>query len=148
MVTLASNEYGKSRVRLVKVFRDEAAHDVREWSLGLYFTGDFDACFTQGDNTGLMATDTMKNSVYAVAGTSDARTAEAFALELAGFLLPRNPKAHSLRITIEEKPWISMKVAEGGGVVRGIQPGAQRHPTAFLQRGPEAPHLQHQPGQN
>ena len=84
-----------------------------------------------------MATDTMKNAVYAVAGESDARSPEAFALELADFLLGRNPKAHSLRITIEEKPWIRMKVSPTGAVVRGFQPGAAQHPSAFLQRGPE-----------
>ena len=62
------------------------AHKAAERGVGVYLTGDFTACFAAGDNTGLLATDTMKNTVYAVARTSTATTMEAFALELAEFL--------------------------------------------------------------
>ncbi len=125
MALLAENHYGKSRVRLVKVVREGATHHLHEWSVGVYLTGDFESCFTAGDNAGLLATDTMKNTVYAVARTSSARTMEDFALELASFLAGRNPQASSVRITIEEKTWIRIK-ADG-----------VKHGSAFLQRGPD-----------
>jgi len=125
MPTLAENHYGKSRVRLVKVVRDGVTHHLYEWNVNVYLEGDFTACFIAGDNTGLLATDTMKNTVYAVARASSAATPEDFALELANFLASRNPQIASVRIAIEEKIWIRIK-ADG-----------EKHGSAFLQRGPE-----------
>ncbi len=125
MPHLAENHYGKSRVRLLKVARDGEQHQVHDWNVGVYLTGDFRNCFVSGDNTGLLATDTMKNTVYAVARTSKARTMEAFALELAHFLASRNPQITSVRITLDERMWVRIKA-------RG-----EFHPSSFLQRGPE-----------
>jgi len=122
---LAENHYGKSRVRLVKVVREGATHHLYEWNVNVYLTGDFTGCFADGDNTGLLATDTMKNTVYAVARDSPATTPEDFALELAQFLASRNPQIEAVRVYIEEKIWIRIK-ADG-----------QKHGSAFLQRGPD-----------
>ena len=130
MAILAENHYGKSQVRLLKVARHPQAHDVYDWTLGVYLTGDFDRCYREGDNTGIAATDTMKNTVYAVARSSTAETIEAFALELAEFLARRNPQAASVRVTAEEKMWMRLKVSAPEGQ-------AGKHPTAFLQRGPD-----------
>ncbi len=130
MPTLADNHYGKSRVRLVKVTRSGDTHHVSEWNVGVFLRGDFSACFLYGDNTGLLATDTMKNTVYAVARTSTAPTMEDFALELARFLAARNPQVTEVRITIEEKMWIRLKATTPSGEVT-------RHGSAFIQRGPD-----------
>ena len=142
MAVLAENYYGKSQVRLLKVVRRPAVNHVFDWTLGVYLTGDFEACYREGDNSGVLATDTMKNTVYAVASTSSAETPEAFALELAGFLARRNPQAASIRITVEEKLWMRLKEQGEDGPVAATedQDRAERkgkHPTAFLQRGPE-----------
>jgi len=130
MPTLSENHYGKSRVRLVKVVRHSDHHDLHEWSVNVYLTGDFAACFLAGDNTGLLATDTMKNTVYAVARTSTAAAMEDFAIELATFLSKRNPQATSVRIEIQEKTWIRIKARTASGE-------EEKHPSAFLQRGPD-----------
>lgn len=130
MPTLTENHYGKSCVRLVKVTRNGDLHHVSEWTVGVYLTGDFNACYLEGDNTGILSTDTMKNTVYAVARTSTACTMEAFATELAAFLWTRNPQATSVRITIEEKMWVRIRVDQPSGEVA-------KHPSAFLQRGPD-----------
>ncbi len=130
MPQLSENHYGKSRVRLVKVVRHPTHHHLHEWSVNVYLTGDFDACFLLGDNTGLLATDTMKNTVYAVARASTAATLEDFAIELATFLSTRNPQAATVRIEIEEKTWIRIKTTNAEGAV-------EKHPSAFMQRGPD-----------
>ena len=127
---LTENHYGKSRVRLVKVTRQGDRHHLHEWSVGVYLTGDFTQCFVEGDNTGILATDTMKNIVYSVARTSTADTMEAFALELAAFLASRNSQATSVRITVEEKTWVRIKAVTPTETT-------EHHPSAFLQRGPE-----------
>lgn len=125
MPDLAENHYGKSRVRLLKVVRAREPHQLQDWNVGVYLTGDFRDCFISGDNTGLLATDTMKNTVYAVARTSVAETMEAFGLELAQFLASRNPQVTSVRVTMDERMWVRIKA-------RG-----EFHPSSFMQRGPE-----------
>ena len=129
MAHLAENHYGKSRVRLLKVVRQGEQHEVREWTVGVYLRGDFERCFTEGDNTGLMATDTMKNLVYSVARESTALTMEGYAQDLARFLTEQNPQVEHLRVTLEEKMWVRIRAVAG----------EQRIPSgsAFLQRGPE-----------
>lgn len=125
MAHLAENHYGKSRVRLLKVMRDGEQHEVREWTVGVYLEGDFERCFTEGDNAGIMATDTMKNTVYSVARESSALTPEDYAHDLARLLTERNPQVKHARITVEEKMWMR------------IRTGAGKHGSAFLQRGPD-----------
>ena len=125
MTHLAENHYGKSRVRLMKVIRNGDQDQVREWNVGLYLQGDFERCFTDGDNTGIMATDTMKNTVYSVARDSSALTMEGYAQDLARLLTERNPQVEQIRIAIEEKMWIHVE-ADG-----------KLHGSTFLQRGPE-----------
>ena len=125
MPTLSDNFYGKSRVRLVKVVRDNETHHLYEWNVNVFLTGDFEACFVDGDNTGLLATDTMKNTVYAVARNSTATTPEDFGIEYAQFIAGRNPQITHVRVYIEEKLWIRIK-ADG-----------VRHGSSFMQRGPE-----------
>ncbi len=130
MATLIENHYGKSRVRVMKITRHESGqHDVHEWTVGVYLTGDFTTVFTVGDNTGITATDTMKNSVYSVARTSTATTMEGFAIELATFFTGRNAKLTSARVTVEEKMWVRVKAATAAG--------PQFHGSSFIQRGPD-----------
>jgi urate oxidase len=125
MATLAENHYGKSRVRLLKLLRNGSQHDLREWTVGVYLQGDFARHFVTGDNAGMMATDTMKNTVYSVAKESSALTLEDYALDLARLLSERNPQVTHIRITVEEKMWIRL-LAHG-----------EAQDTAFQQRGPE-----------
>jgi urate oxidase len=80
---LGENRYGKSRIRLVTVRRGPDRHDLRDLTVSIALEGEFDAVHTHGDNTGVIATDTMKNTVYAFARDRLTGTAEEFGLELA-----------------------------------------------------------------
>src|SRR2546423_1728544 len=66
-VVLTHNAYGKSQVRLTKVTRHADRHDLADWSVDVQLAGDFAAAYTDGDNRRVVATDTMKNVVYALA---------------------------------------------------------------------------------
>lgn len=125
MAYLAENRYGKSRVRLVKVNRNSDAHTLKEWSLNILHSGDYEPCFTAGDNSMILPTDTMKNTVYSLARGSSADSIEEFAQELVTYFLDRNPQTHTVSVEIAEKPWQHM-------IVKGAP-----HPTAFQQGGPE-----------
>src|SRR5580700_8377656 len=87
MITLAENSYGKSRVRLAKVKRHADRHDFREWTIEIVLEGDFQSCFVEGDNSKILPTDTMKNTVYSLARKSSSECMEEFARELIEFFL-------------------------------------------------------------
>lgn len=80
---LGENRYGKSRIRLVTVRRGPNQHELRDLTVAVALEGDFEAVHTKGDNTGVIATDTMKNTVYAFARDRFTGSAETFGLELA-----------------------------------------------------------------
>ncbi len=62
------SSYGKSRVRLVQVTAPIGdRHDLRDLTVAVRFEGDYDASYTDGDNRDVLPTDTMKNTVYALA---------------------------------------------------------------------------------
>src|ERR1700691_1822489 len=92
MITLGENRYGKSRVRVMKVERQGERHSVHEWNVEVWLKGDFESCFVDGDNSRILPTDTMKNTVYFLARKSSAATPEEFAIELVTYLLENNPQ--------------------------------------------------------
>jgi urate oxidase len=110
MIELAENRYGKSRVRLVKVTRHEHGNDLCEWTVQVLLKGDFDSAHLEGDNSKILPTDTMKNTVYSVARDSKATSMEDYAKELADFLLGRNPQVDSISIRIESTLWKRLTV--------------------------------------
>jgi urate oxidase len=105
VIALAENSYGKSSVRVMKVKRDRPLHTVWEWKVEVLLSGDFASCFTAGDNTAILPTDTMKNTVYSRARESSAECIEDFALELARFFLSRNPQVEHVAINIDSTSW-------------------------------------------
>jgi urate oxidase len=105
VIALAENTYGKSSVRLMKVKRDGPLHTVKEWKVEVLLAGDFESCFTDGDNSEILPTDTMKNTVYSRARESTAECIEDFARELVEFFLTRNPQVTSVAIRIASTAW-------------------------------------------
>ncbi|MCU1243107.1 MAG: urate oxidase [Candidatus Acidoferrum typicum] len=125
MPQLAENRYGKSRVRLVRVNRQAAIHEFEEWSIEVLLRGDFLSCFAEGDNSKILPTDTMKNTVYFLARKSSATCIEEFSKELIEYLLTHNPQISAAEVKIEEKSWQHLNT-EG-----------KSHPTTFVQAGSE-----------
>jgi urate oxidase len=64
---LGPNQYGKAEVRLVRVTRDTARHEIEDLSVTSQLHGDFTACHVDGDNSQVVATDTQKNTIYGFA---------------------------------------------------------------------------------
>ena len=120
MIELAENRYGKSRVRLMKVVRGPEGNDLREWTVEVLLTGEFDSAYREGDNSNILPTDTMKNTVYSVAQRSKAGSMEEYAKELADFLLGRNRQVSKVEVGVESTMWKRMTVDD------------KPHPTAFM----------------
>jgi urate oxidase len=125
MIALGQNRYGKSRVRLVTVRRHPGHHELRDWTVEILLEGDFESCFVDGDNSKILPTDTMKNTVYSLARSSNAGCIEDFAKELVGFLLERNPQVAVARASLSEKAW------------EHLNTGETPHPTTFVQSSGE-----------
>src|SRR5665213_3044752 len=110
MAQLGSNRYGKHRVRLSRITRHEDWHDFNEWSVNVLLEGDFETSFTEADNSKVLPTDTMKNTVYYVARGSKAAAIEEFAMELGDYLLANNAQVSGVKVEIEERAWARMVV--------------------------------------
>ncbi|SEF98860.1 urate oxidase [Bryocella elongata] len=122
---LISDRYGKSRVRLMRVTRHDSHHDVDEWNVQILLSGDFETAHTLGDNSKILPTDTMKNTVYYVARKSTATSMEDYAKELVDFLLSRNPQVSAAECVVESSLWKRLTVA------------GKPHPTAFMRGSDE-----------
>jgi urate oxidase len=107
---LSWNRYGKSRIRLVKVRRSGGRHDVVDLTVGVQLEGAFEQVYTDGDNASCLATDTMKNTVYALARHDPLEHAEAFALRLADHFIAK-PAVSLVRVSIAEDRWDRLNVA-------------------------------------
>lgn len=66
-IVLGANQYGKAEVRLVRITRDTARHEIDDLNVTSQLRGDFAAAHIDGDNAHVVATDTQKNTVYAFA---------------------------------------------------------------------------------
>ena len=109
---LGRNSYGKSAVRLVKVVRSGAHHEIRELAVDVALEGAFDTAHTAGDNSMVLPTDTMKNTVYAKARELALGEPEDFGIVLATHFLAASPAASAARITLKEHGWRRL-VVEG-----------------------------------
>ena len=88
--------------------------------------GGFESCFTEGDNSKILPTDTMKNTVYSLARNSPAECMEEFAKDLVDFLLRRNPQVSHAEVSVSEKCWEHLQAD-----------GKKPHPTTFVQSSGE-----------
>jgi urate oxidase len=134
---LKENRYGKSRIRLVRVKRRAQGNDFREWTLDVLLRGDFASCFEDGDNSKILPTDTMKNTVYSLARSSSAECVEDFAKELAEFLVQRNPQVSEAEVSASEKQWGHLSGRGGPYPTTFVQSSRERQTTTVSrnQRG-------------
>src|SRR5438105_2184633 len=117
---LTWNRYGKCRVRLVKIRRARDPHEIVDLTIDVQIEGTFEAVYTAGDNAPCIATDTMKNTVYAFARRDSLDHVEAFASRLAEHFAAK-PAVVRARIGAAEHRWDRLSVA------------GRPHPHAFVQ---------------
>jgi urate oxidase len=102
---LVHNAYGKSDVRLTKVIRKANRHEFRELFVDIQMEGDFSDAYTTGSNTSVVATDSMKNTVYALAADHPLDTIESFAKHLADHFLSKYSQITQTTVQIRESLW-------------------------------------------
>jgi urate oxidase len=123
------HDYGKARVRLVRVRRRGEIHDLRELTVRVMLEGAFEGTYLTGDNASVLPTDTMKNTVYGLAKEKGVERLETFGLDLAAHFLATHAPTSRAIIDLEEPDWVRI-MAPGA---RGLEP----HPHAFRLAGTE-----------
>jgi urate oxidase len=109
---LAWNAYGKAAVRLVKVDRGAARHELHDLTVEVQLQGDFRSTHTAGDNSQVLPTDTMKNTVYALARQGPVDPPEGFGERLARHFLGACPAARRAVVEIAVNRWDRASVSD------------------------------------
>jgi len=122
---LTANSYGKSAVRLTKVVRNGSRHELFEIDAAINLEGDFTACYEKGDNRNVVATDTIKNTVYVVGKEKSFATVEQFAIILAEHFIATYPQVTKANVELQQSSW------------RRIAIDGKPHDYAFTSDGPQ-----------
>jgi urate oxidase len=124
-VIVGSNQYGKAEIRMVTVTRDGERHELCDLTVGITLAGDLDQVHIAGDNSGVIPTDTQKNTVFAFAKQAPVGEIEDFALRLGRHFVGEFDSIDRARVEIESAPWERIPV------------GGEPHPHAFRRPGGE-----------
>lgn len=122
---MVHNSYGKSRVRLTKVKRHPDRHELKEVCVDIQLEGEFEASFTDGDNSRVIATDSMKNTVYVLAANHAIPDIETFGKDLTSHFLEQYDQVRSATAQLSEDLWV--RIGKNG----------EEHPHAFVSAGNE-----------
>ena len=104
-IYLSDQEYGKSSVRLSHVDRSNSQHELTQLTAQILLKGDFDNAYVDGDNAHVVPTDTMKNTVYALAKNEGIKNIESFACRLAQRFVNKFAHVHQAKVQIEQQLW-------------------------------------------
>lgn len=122
MIELGVNRYGKSAIHVVRVAREPGGHRLQDLVVAIALEGDFDRAHTDGDNTLVVATDTMKNTAYAFAKDHLDGSLEDYGRALAEHFLAF-PQVDRATVNIRAHAW------------RPIDVGGALAPDAFVRGG-------------
>ena len=122
MPNLTAHRYGKGRVRVLKVLRDQDTHRIKDIEAAAFLQGDFASSYTSADNTKVIPTDTIKNTINVLAKQHLADEIERFALILGSHFL-RYPQVREAHIEISERDWRRLEIER------------EPHPHSFVNGG-------------
>ncbi|BFZ60387.1 hypothetical protein YB2330_001423 [Saitoella coloradoensis] len=125
---LKTAKYGKDKVRFLKVVRDPADpkhQDVVEMTVQVLLEGDIEKSYTEADNSVVVPTDTVKNTVNILAKENPVTPPELFAAALANHFPTKYPHIHGTSVSIIVHRWTRLSID-----------GAE-HPHSFLRDGEE-----------
>ena len=135
---LIHQNYGKARVRILKVLRAGKKHSVKELDVQVMLQGNFDAVYTKGDNRPVVATDSLKNTVNVLAKQKLGAETETFGELLGNHFLKTYRHVSRVEVKLVEHCWERISVhgkphlhsfAEKGAAKPFVNIGATRKET-------------------
>ncbi|XP_053324930.1 uricase-like [Spea bombifrons] len=112
--------YGKDKVKVLQIRRSGKQHFIKEIEASVQLSLKSKKDYLYGDNSDIIPTDTIKNTVYALAKIKGIKTVEDFSVEICNHFLTSFGHVASVRVYIEEAPW------------KRLEKDGQRHVHAFL----------------
>ena len=112
-IVLGANQYGKAEVRMVYVDRSSPVHEITDVNVTSQLIGEFEDTHLTGANDAVIATDTQKNTVYAMARTGGITTPEEFALRLARNYVDKYDQITGARMAVEQYSWDRISTSSG-----------------------------------
>jgi len=127
MPSISSARYGKDNVRVYKVERDakSGTQTVTEMTVTVLLEGAIDVSYTKADNSVVVATDSMKNTVYIKAKENPVTPPELFASILGTHFIDTYPHLSAAHIKVVTHRWTRMTI------------DGKAHPHSFYRDGSE-----------
>ncbi|XP_075038099.1 uricase-like isoform X2 [Mixophyes fleayi] len=120
--------YGKNAVKVLQIKRDGKQHSIKEIEASVQLTLKSKKDYLDGDNSDIIPTDTIKNTVYALAKLKGVKTIEDFSMEICNHFFTSFNHVTEANIYIQEAPW------------RRIEKDGVQHVHAFIY-SPEGVHF-------
>ena len=95
-------------MRVLKILREGKTHRIKDLDVKALLQGDFESSYTSGDNSKVVATDSVKNTINILAKQELGPEIERFALSLCEHFLEKYPQVESTFIDIAEREWTRM----------------------------------------
>ncbi|KAJ5543668.1 hypothetical protein N7513_007176 [Penicillium frequentans] len=132
MSALAAARYGKDNVRVYKVHRDEKSgiQTVVEMTVCVLLEGDIETSYTKADNSVIVATDSIKNTIYITAKQQPVTTPEVFGSILGSHFVEKYSHIHAAHVKIITHRWVRMNI------------DGKPHPHSFIKDSPETRNVQ------
>ncbi|EER29704.1 hypothetical protein D8B26_003718 [Coccidioides posadasii str. Silveira] len=123
--TLAAARYGKENVKVCKVHRDTTTgwQTVTEMTVSVLLEGDIESSYTKADNSVVVATDSMKNTIYILAKQHPVTSPELFASIIGSHFIEAYKHIHAAHVNIVAHRWTRMAI------------DGKLHPHSFMRDG-------------
>ncbi|GCB80081.1 hypothetical protein scyTo_0018011 [Scyliorhinus torazame] len=112
--------YGKDVVKVLTIRREGKHHYIKEIEANVQLTLKTLKDYLHGDNSDIIPTDTIKNTIHALAKLKGIRTIEEFALDICDHFLTSFQHVSRAMVYMEEAPW------------KRLEKGAVGHVHAFV----------------
>ncbi|KAL1986847.1 hypothetical protein VTN96DRAFT_5500 [Rasamsonia emersonii] len=129
---LAAARYGKDNVRVYKVHRDQktGVQTVVEMTICVLLEGEIDVSYTKADNSVVVATDSMKNTIFILAKQHPVTPPELFGSIIGTHFIETYKHIHVAHVNIITHRWTRMTI------------DGKPHPHSFLRDGAETRNVQ------
>lgn len=132
-IALEKNAYGKNAINLSKIIRHGDVHDIKHISVNVALKGDFETAHTIGDNSNILPTDTMKNTVYILAKEFLTDSIEGFGLHLANHFFTKNKQVDEVEIGLSECYWQRILIDGKPHPHAFVNGGSEKHTATIIQ---------------